>query len=166
MPPEPHTRVRKRARGLSGSPDRTHKKTLDENGVVRETVKDIPNSARKRFFKIWYVPGKIDDLEVPKTPFLTVSQQAELKKKMLSKMTGDQAKRWHEGRNSHLNAKKLKGRCSWVNQAVESQHALGVWDYQASHLAPDSRRYYKRHLPDQSKCGSRSDGSPTFTMTT
>ena len=40
---------------------------------------------------------------------------------MLCKMTGDQAKHWHEGWNSPLNAQKLKGRCSWVDQAVENE---------------------------------------------
>ena len=117
----PNTRVRKQARGLSSSPDRTHKKTLDENGVIREAVKDKPNSIRQRFFKIRHVPGKIDDLDVPKTPVLTVSQQAERKKKMLGKMTGDQAKHWHKGWNPDLNAEKLKGRSLWVDQAVENE---------------------------------------------
>ena len=86
----PNTRVRNQVRRLSGSPD-------------------IPNNARRRFFKIRYVPGK---LEVSKTPYLTVSQRAERKKTMLNRMTGDQAKSWHKGRNSNLTAEKLRGRYS------------------------------------------------------
>ena len=50
----PNKRVSKRARGLSGSPDKTYKKTLDENGVIRETVEDIPNPVRTPFFKLRY----------------------------------------------------------------------------------------------------------------
>ena len=117
----PNKRVSKQARGLSGSPDKTYKKTLDENGVIRETVEDIPNTVRNPFFKIRYVPGIIDELETPKTPLLTVSQQAERKKTMLGRITGDQARRWHEGRNSCLTAERLRGRYSWIDQAVENE---------------------------------------------
>ena len=116
----PNKRASKRARGLSGSPDKSYKKTLDENGVIRETVEDIPDTVRNPFFKIRYVPGTIDELEIPNTPLLTVSQQAESKKTMLGRMTGDQAKRWHEGRNSRLTAERLRGRYSWIDQAVEN----------------------------------------------
>ena len=115
----PNTRVRKRARGVSSSPNRTDKKTLVENGVVRETVKDIPNNVRKRFFKIRYVPGKLMTSKSLR-PLLFVSQQAERKKTMLGRMTGDQAKHWRECRNSYLTAERLKGPCSWVDQAVEN----------------------------------------------
>ena len=116
----PNKRASKRVRGLSGSPDKSYKKTLDENGVIRETVEDIPDTVRNPFFKIRYVPGTIDELEIPNTPPLTVSQQAERKKTMLGRMTGDQAKRWHEGRNSRLTAERLRGRYSWIDQAVEN----------------------------------------------
>ena len=52
---------------------------------------------------------------------LTVSQHAEQKKAMLGKMTGDQGKQWHEGRNSYLTAEKLRARYSWVDQAVKNR---------------------------------------------
>ena len=115
----PNKRVSKRARGLSGSPDKIYKKTLDENRVIRETVVDIPNTVRNPFFKIRYVPRIIDELETPNIPLLTVSQQADREKTMLGRMTGDQAKRWHEGRNSHLSAERLRGRYLWIDRAVE-----------------------------------------------
>ena len=39
---------------------------------------------------------------------------------LLGRMTDDQAKQWHEGRNSCLTAERLRGRYSWIDQAVEN----------------------------------------------
>ena len=103
------------------SPDKTHKKIVDENGTIRKTMTDIPKTKRSRFFKIDYVPGRTVSDKSPDPSPISVSQQADEKKQLLNAMTPDQRKEWHVGSNAQLSANKAASRYSWVDQALENQ---------------------------------------------
>ena len=60
-------------------------------------VIDIPDNKRSRFFKIKYVRRKIDMVNSHDSPSLSVSQQADEKKNLLSTMTPAQRMEWDEG---------------------------------------------------------------------
>ena len=119
--PVPNKVTRKRARDISRSPDTVHKKIVDENGTVRKRVADIPDNERSRFFKIKYVPRKIDHVDSTNPPPFSVPRQAHEKKTLLSVMTPTQRDEWHKGRNAQLLSDKAASRYSWVDQALENQ---------------------------------------------
>ena len=119
--PVPNTGTRRRNRNTSRSPDKTHKKIRDENGTIRKTVTDIHNDIRSKFFKIKFVPGRIDPVNSRHSPPSSVSQQADEKKTLLEAMTPAQRTDWHRGRNSQLSSDKAASRYSWLDQALEHQ---------------------------------------------
>ena len=119
--PVPNKGTRKHARDTSRSPDTVHKKIVDENGTVRKRVIDIPDNKRSRFFKIKYVPRKIDHVDSPNSPPFSVPHQADEKKTLLSVLTPAQRDEWHKGRNAQLLSDKAASRYSWVDQALENQ---------------------------------------------
>ena len=119
--PVPNKVTRKRARDTSRSPDTVHKKIIDEKGTVRKRVADIPDNERSRFFKIKYVPRKIDHVDSTNPPPFSVPRQADEKKTLLSVMTPTQRDEWHKGRNAQLLSDKAASRYSWVDQALENQ---------------------------------------------
>ena len=82
------TGTRKHTRDTSRSPDKTHKKIRDEDGTIRKTVTDIHNDTRSKFFKIKYVPGRIDPVDSRQSPPFSVSQQADEKKTTRGTDTG------------------------------------------------------------------------------
>ena len=119
--PVPITGTRKRTRDTSRSTDKTHKKIRDENGTIRKMVTDIHNDTRSKFFRIKYVPGRIDPVNSRHSPPSSVSQQADEKKTLLEAMTPAQRTDWHRGRNSLLSSDKAASRYSWLDQALEHQ---------------------------------------------
>ena len=112
--PVPNTGTRKRTRDTSRSPDKTHKKVRDDDGTIRETVTDVHDDTRSKFFKIKYVPGRTHSRH---SPPLSVPQQADEKKTLLEAMTPAQRTDWHRGRNSQLSSDKAASRYSWLDQA-------------------------------------------------
>ena len=119
--PVPITGIRKRTRNTSRSPDKTHKKIRDEDGTIRKTVTDIHNDTRSKFFKIKYVPGRIDPVNSRQSLPFSVSQQADEKKTLLEALTSAQRKDWHRGRNFQLSSDKAASSYSWLDQALEHQ---------------------------------------------
>ena len=113
--PVPNTGTRKRTRDTSRSPDKTHKKVRDDDGTIRETVTDVHDDTRSKFFKIKYVPGRTHSRH---SPPLSVPQQADEKKTLLEAMTPAQRTDWHRGRNSQLSSDKAASRYSWLDQAL------------------------------------------------
>ena len=113
--PVPNTGTRKRTRDTSRSPDKTHKKVRDDDGTIRETVTDVHDDTRSKFYKIKYVPGRTHSCH---SPPLSVPQQADEKKTLLEAMTPAQRTDWHRGRNSQLSSDKAASRYSWLDQAL------------------------------------------------
>ena len=113
--PVPNTGTRKRTRDDSLSPDKTHKKVRDDDGTIRETVTDVHDDTRSKFYKIKYVPGRTHSCH---SPPLSVPQQADEKKTLLEAMTPAQRTDWHRGRNSQLSSDKAASRYSWLDQAL------------------------------------------------
>ena len=117
----PNKAIWKCTQDVSRSPDKTHKKFINKIGTIRKMVTDVPNNKRSRFFKIKYVPVKMDTIDSSNSPSSSVSQQAEEKKALLGAMTLAQRTQWHKGRKALLMCDKSASRYSWIDQALENK---------------------------------------------